>query len=644
MSSRYWSQTEVTRPRGAWTAKQSKTAPARAAIAQNVRFFPDYVYSREGTSNVAIGSFTASAGKVGGMYNWISPSDNFLIYLDGTMLKRLKLSDGSVASLGSAGASARYPSIAELGPRVYACSADTTGTGQMLPIVHDGASATDTCFRAPIATTTFTAVDGGAGLCTLGTHRLAFLYTNRNGFTGQPNPVSGGVLAYASVTLGSGLRAITLSVAFNALSDGGGTAEITPIMTRADNLSNWFILPPSAFSGTIAVGTVNFSTTLTINISDEDLANQTSALPYFDYLVQSGVGTATPPSPDFIVPYGKRMCYVSGVTVYASEVDNPQAITADLNVVPNPSKRRVKAAWPLGQELFIGGDKWTARTRDSGDSPSTWPPPSSVSEAIGPPFPNCVEWRTAGTYVWVATEFGLFVFAGSYPQQAITYLCDDQWKRINWNAGYAIQITDDVTNRKCYVAVPLDANTELSHVFVIDYTNGLTFDTCDISIDNYGFGNFSSIRTVKEAATNRTAVWIGPQAAGAVVHVDSATHQDAGSSIIHAIWESGLSRSPGIDSSTIRVGAAHLWAHGSGTLLHTWYGLDRAKSIQPILLTAGAVAGQIPLTATPGLEYYVKGDLNPVENFTMRFEVNSLGDWFQLVGVRAYSRRSLSNR
>lgn len=644
-----WNQNEILKPRGAWTSRslQTKNIPSRSSISQNMRFFPDYCYSREGTSNISIGSFTTSTGKVTGMFNWIAPSNNFLIYQDGSNIKRLNVATGAVSTLVAAGGSARYPSVADLGPRVYACSADTGGNGQILPIVHDGASATDNCFRGPITTTTHTAADGGGGgLCTIGTHKLAFLYTTRNGFTGQPNPISGGVFSPVSVTLAAGLHSITYNIAFNGLSDGGGAAVIIPIMTRADNLNNWFILPPGAYTGTVAVGTVNFSTTLTINISDEDLAQQTSALPYFDYLVQNGVGTVAPPNPDFIFAYGKRMCYGSGNTLYASDINNPQGITADLNIVPNPSQRRFKAGFCIGQQAYIGADKWTASVRDNGDNPSTWATPTVISDAKGPAFPNCVESKTLGQYAWIATEFGVEFFNGAYQDKPITYLCTDQWKRVNWNAAYAIQLADDTTNLKLWVAVPLDSNTECSHVFVIDYTNGLTWDTCDISIDVYGFGNFSSIRSVKEAATtNKTTIWIGPQAAGPLMHIDSTTHQDAGATVINAIWKSGYCRRSGsIASPLIKVGSSHVWAEGSGTLLNTWASLDGVTTESPQLLTPGAVSGQIPLGSTPDGEYYVNGDLAHVENYTVQFQVNSLGDFFVLKGFRMYEKSDLYTR
>lgn len=651
MSIRGWMEKEVLRPRGAWTALAllTKNVPARASSARNMRINP-FAYSREGTSVVG----AATTGKVTGMFNWISPTDNFLVYQDGTAIKRMKLSDNSLATLSSSLGGARAPSFADLGPRVYFCGWDTSGNGTMQANVHDGASATDACFRGPLAITTFTAADGGGGgLCTLGTHKLAFIFQSRSGFPGQPSPATGGAFAPASVVLSAGLHSITLTLTLTTPADAGGNSEILPIMTRADNLNNWFFLPPTSYTTTNGTNppasTVGWSTVFTINISDEDLANQTSALPHFSCMVQNGTqpGIPTPPNPSYVAPYGQRMVYGNGVNVYVSDIDNPQFITADLNLVANPSQRNVKIAFAIGQELFLTGDKWTGRVRDNGDAPSTWPEPSTISDAIGAPFPNCVSPKTGGqgNYRWIASEFGLYFFDGSYADKPVTYYVSDQWARINWNYAYTIQMADDVSNLRLYLAVPLDANTEPSHVFVVDYSNGSTYDTCDITFDNYSFATFSSIGAVKEAATSRTALWIGPSAAGNFCHIDPTATTDVGGAAIDAVWISGYVRQAyEQQASMVRLGNCLVWAHGTGTLLHTWYGIDQVAVVQPCLNSPGATPGQIPLANSPGLKYFVKGDLPKVENFMVGFEVNHAGDNFKLIGFTAYTKPDIYNR
>lgn len=643
MSTRGWHQKEVSGPRGAWTttALVRKGNPARGSVAQNVRFSPGKVSSREGTSAVF-----SSAGKVTGLFNWISPSENLLLYQDGSTIKRRKLSDGTTDDAVTGLSTTRAPSFADLGPRAYFCGFDTSGTGTMQCRIHDGNYTSgslnvDVAFRGPLTFSAFTAVDTGTGFCTKGAHKIAFIFQSRSGFAGQPSPVSAGAFAPVTVTLNAGQRTIRASVTLNTPADAGLGCALFPIMTRADNPNNWFFVPETFYAPdplSIPASTGAWSFFVDISISDEDLANRAeSANDQFNRMVAGA--SSGPFNPNFVAAYGKRMTYGVGVDVYVSEIDDPQAITADFNRLNLPSQRKVGMGFQIGQAYYLTGDKWTGRTSDTGDLPSTWPQPEVISDSIGAQFPNCVEPRTAGGYAWIAAESGLYVFDGKYPNRQISYLQGDIWDRINWSAAYAIQIADDVTSLKCYVAVPLDGATEPTHLLVYDYTNGLAYDTCDFGFYLFSAATFSAIRMVKENSTSRSVLYIGPSAAGSVLHLDESTHNDAGAAI-DCIWESSYVRGAGeIQSKTIRVGNMDLWVRGAGTLALTWYGLDRATNVQPMLLGNGMAT--TTLSSAPGIIYGAKGDLSPVENYSVRFRVNQVNGWLEVSGFTAYARPAL---
>lgn len=638
MSIRGWSQKEVIEPSGAWSASGlvRKGRPARASIAQNMRFSPGMTYSREGTSNVL-----AAPAAVGGMFDWISPTDHFLAFMNGTKISRYRFADATTVDLLASVASAYAPSFADLGPRLYFGAYSTAGVGTVQAHVYEGTFTSgvpdvDACFRPPLQFTSSTAVDGGAGGCTQGTHNIGFIFQNRSGFAGLPSPVNNSmVFQPLSVTLNAGLRQISVSITLDTPADAGPNSAIFPIITRADNPllyyfvpDNFAVLPPSA---------AGWVQTFQINVSDEDLAASAEpATDQFSVITQALAGTG-PFNPNAVAAYGLRMCYVVGNQLYVSDINDPQRLAADRNIVQTGNQRKMATVAPLGQVLYLHGDKWTGSVLDNGDFPATWPQPATVSDAIGAAFPNCVVWKTAGQYHWVIAEAGVYVFDGAYPNRPITYMVSDIWARVNWAAAYAIQAADDITGLRLSVAVPLDGATAPTHVLTIDYTNGLTYDTCQISLDNFGFGGFRSLAMVKELASNRTALWIGPSAAGNIVHLDPTTNSDAGAMVVDAIWESGYVRdgSDPIQSRCVRVGAADLWARGSGTLLFTAYGLDRAIQVGPDSLT---------LSTAPGVELYDKLDLNPVENYTFRFRVNAPGDWFQLSGFRSYTKPSVYNR
>src|SRR4051794_35918248 len=124
MSYRNWTPKEVTEPSGAWSASGliRKGRPQRASIAQNMRFAPGVSYSREGASTVL-----AVGGAVAGMFDWISPTDHLLAYMEAAAIKRYRFSDGNIITLLASVAGAHAPSFADLGPRLYFTAYDTTG-------------------------------------------------------------------------------------------------------------------------------------------------------------------------------------------------------------------------------------------------------------------------------------------------------------------------------------------------------------------------------------------------------------------------------------------------------------------------------------------------------------------------------------
>lgn len=622
--------------------------PERASLLQNGRIRNLSMNSREGTSV----AFTGTTGKVPSMYNWISPTDQHLIYQDGTVAKRRKLSDGTTDSLVTGLTTTRALVSADLGPRVYFCGFDTSDYGTIQCRIYDGLYTSavpnvDKAFAGPLTFTAFTPSDGGVGQCTKGTHKLGFVFQSRSGFSGKPSPVVSSTFTPASITLNAQQRIISISITLNTPADAGTGSAIYPIMTRADNPNAWFFVP--GVFAILPASTAAWTQVFTISVSDEDLANRAeSADNQFNFLTQDGSGLG-PFTPQAVVAYGKRMSYVVGNKVYMSDIDNPQALTEDFNVVQMPSQRLITTAFQFGQDYFIIGDRWTGRTSDNGDVPATWTQPKAVSDSIGTTAIHGVEWRTAGPWIWIASQRGLEYFDGQYQAHPVSYYNSDIWARINWAAAYAIQVVDDTTKLQVHVAVPLDGATEPTHDLVFDYTNGKTYETCDFSMDNFANGTFSSLAIVKDATTARTSVYVGPSAAGRVLKLDNTTGDDinattGAAAAVHGVWKSGYCRKPGeVQAKTLRVGNADYWLRGNGTPTLTWTGLDNVQSVTPALMSAGCTV-VTNLSSAPGQVYSSKFDLSPVENYFFKVETNAVGAWFSLSAFTPYYKPALWTR
>lgn len=472
------------------------------------------------------------------------------------------------------------------------------------------------------------------------------------------------------VTLNAGLRQINVSVDFPAQPDGGTDAKgkvqatLFLIATRSDNPAIWYFIPSDPQTGQIGEQPVPLNTPVTLNfvfsLSDEDIATSLSgdtAQANFLFTAQDADGNG-PFNPDFVVAYGNRMCYGNGTVLWVSDIGFPQQIGADTNQVRMQNQKKIAVAFQLpgNTNIYLTGDFWTGYTTDNNDSPSTWPQPIGVSDALGAKFPNLVCAATGGNWAWIVTEGGPYLFDGAYGLMPLTYLFAGKdinqqpigWSRVNWNAAYAIQVQDDVKNLKLYIAAPLDGATECTHLFCIDYRQGKTFETCDISLDKFAWGNFSSIAVVKEYSTGLSNLWTGPAAAGSVVRFNPDDHNDLGQAI-DGYWKSGLAKGKNITSAMVRVGAMDIWAHGNAplvngvpTFLVTLFGPDNVQSVLVTLLSHQGIPAA--LTEAPGLTYMSKFDISKINDWQVEFRTNSVGAYFELSSFRGYEKADLFNR
>lgn len=572
---------------------------------------------------------------------------NLVIYHDGNDVRSYRQSDGAnallVAATGGVGLS-----IAPFDIWVYIVAFNTDSNGTTQVRITDGVN-TDKAFRGPIPLTAVTANDAGPGFSTVGTHLFGFVYQNRTGYAGKPATTV--FSAPNSFTLGSDNRKVDISATLPPLTDGGGISKLFLIMTRADNPAQWYFVPTDAQSGSVGEQPVPFNAAIdlpfVINISDADLAAKAdSANAQFLLLSQDDQG-AGPSNPSFVGSYGTRMFYGVGSILYVSDQSNPQFITNDLNAIRMPNQRKFGFAFamPGSTALILTGDRWTAYVTDNNDTPSTWPPPISVSDALGAPFPNCVCARTAGNYAWIATESGVYLFNGTYSALPVTYLVADLWEQVRWDRAYAIQMADDTLSHRLYVGCVFGAGDVPNAMFVIDYTNGLSYQDVDVSLDTFNAailgGEFNAVAVVKEFASGQSNVWIGPRAAGPVVRYDAAVRSDQGQAI-ESFWESGLARGNQIISNMIRVGYCDVWARGAGNAICWVYGPGKVISVNPQLLSAAGVPAT--LTPDPGIMYALKFDISKIENFTIRIGTFAVGAWWELSMLKPYLQSDLFNR
>jgi hypothetical protein len=568
-----------------------------------------------------IDTTTPVPAKATSFYAWIGSGLNRLIYVAGGAAVRL-LNRETAADASQFSATCRGFTVCEAGNKAIVATYNTAGAGAtevrvLLPLVSTGV--VDKAFPAP-HNTPLVMSDIGAGECTEGTKLFAYIIETRSGFTGQPSSRTAGTFSPTSYTVAADGRKVRGTLTATLPAD---VAYVHGITTRTDNPNKWYFEPGATVSVTGGTPTV---TAIDFNTSDDTLeATATEVVDNFDFLVQNGSGNG-PITPHCVIQYGKRAVYLTPYRAYASEPGDYQAITEALHGFELPGGRQMVTGFPFRQSLYLLGPGWTYEVADNLDHPVTWTNPTEISGAIGTTAIKGVAWKTAGDYVWVAGESGLYLFNGSYSRLPISYMNGDWWRRINWLAPQSVEVVDDYIRQRVMVCAPIDGASEMTHVLVWDYARGLEPNSVDFSYYDFATA-FSALGLIKNAVTGEMDVWLGPTTAGFIRTEEAGTACETTSE-----YETGFVLTKAPRKWSI-FGGADFDVSGSGTMDVTAYGVDR---------TVSAALTAITLSDTPGEA--------PQERFHLQSENMSLkvtcgpGERFDLSSLTIYFKRWIGNR
>ena len=635
-----------------------------ALFAQNCQYIRGQAGTRFGHSLItAVANKPASA-----MFNWMplvsGAPKNYLIYYSppnggsGGWVYQIDLATNIATQLFVASLAAYGASFADAGSRLFFCFYDQPNTLGARPgaQVYDATTGNaDLCFRAPLGVGFTTTTLSAGGVCDLGQHRLGFLMNTRNGYTTMPCPADGtNTFAPTAATPTAGNQKINLLLSAGIWTSMPDVLSVTPIMTTVQNQNKYFLVP----GATTPVN--NAGMTITISISDADLAVASPADSYFNLL---GANVNTPAIPPFypfqVLQYLQRMVYIGTDAVvaqapagfpvaYISDPNKYQNITANQHAIYLPGNRRITAAFQLRGTLYLLGPHWTYSLNDSGDVPINWPGgPQLVDGSIGSPslygvFPN-----PAQGYAWVADTGGLYLFTGGhYPSIPVSYYQQTDWNRINWQIASQIFVLDDKDSKKVIVFAPLDGAITPTHELTWDYTDGVAPDLVKYSLNSIGGGFKTGAACIVQNNTSmRLEPWmISQQSDGSVIRKNIGTEANpyrdsfSGSNVaINSIYETPLM--PGIDADhgylQLHQGA-HLRILGSGSPVFTYFSLDHTYSFTP--------PGTISLTSLPGQETLIPGNGFLSEQASLQIQTNALDSYFVLAGMRWYYNKGPTRR
>lgn len=441
--------------------------PAHALYARNVQYGKgligmDQVGTRLGHAQlVQIGSGDGAATSLANWY-FIYASTQIsiaLYYCSAVGIRGWQQSTNILYTPFTAVTGAAGASIVSAGARFYSAFYDSTGRlGTTGGHVYGWNIGDDPLFAAPIMTAPVI-TQPSAGVITAGTHRVGFLTTTRNGYTGTLQPVtSAGVFNPVSFTADGAHNAVfTLTPGTLPSYLSTSPASLQVVMTTATNLNRWFAVP-----GAIATPLFSGANIVTFSITDDDLtATGTDVTSYLSNLTSTPGGTP-PFNPSAIATYSSRMCYtmIDGAGIPGVAISEPNAyqkLTADQNIIYlDGNNKPIQCVTLHSGVLFIAAINGFYQTSDNGGTPVTWTPPSRVDGSVGIMSPTCLLVNPQSGFILVASTQGFYVFQGGvFPELPLSYYQSSDWQRINWAIPTQVQVAEDGLNRVFRVMAPL---------------------------------------------------------------------------------------------------------------------------------------------------------------------------------------------
>ena len=557
-----------------------RNASPGAVLAKNVEYIPGQVRTRRG-----FGLFKTISIEANRIFNWIVGDFNRILYFskNGGSPKvayqgldpALSLAD-VVTGLSATAADAVF---SPFGSRLFMAFLKAGGDGVNVAKVWNGlfSGATsplvDDVFQAPpdegagAGDYGVTYAEPGAGVVTAGEHNFAVIFRTRNGYQTKAKALSTAKTAAGSLNLTVTLDPVTTWPA----SINGVRLAISTVQSPAQYIFVGEFYVITGGSSTNIVITVNLSDTAIASLIDAN-----DATDWFSLITNSDA--SAPDTPVSIVDYGNRMVWIADIldteiladvsSIYISNPDEPQWITADRHLVFLPGRRRARAQFVLFDLLYVLGPSWTYAFVDNGDFPSTWARPTLVDNRIGALSQNGVTTNASRGVAWVANRDGLYAFqGGSFPQLPASYRQTPDWERINWTNTTQVQVIDDGINDTVRVIVPLDSATEPSHIMSFDYKEGVGWWQIRYSLDNIASEEPACGEVVLNPATNASEFMVGDAStAGLILRQKSALYGD---SSLYNDNSAGISSAyrtpplPGYSHAPLEHRAMHLRIGGS---------------------------------------------------------------------------------
>lgn len=345
------------------------------------------------------------------------------------------------------------------------------GIAGQVVYVYDGTTFRQAAGHSPTGFS-LTVTQPSGGHVETGTHLIAIAYETASGFITKPGPATyGQIVSDGSHNIlvesiptgppGTVARHVLVTAAIETYSGRQDEYELF-YQTRIAN---------------------NTDTSVALDFYDNELLDSADGLLDLYEDIPAGVGFAD---------YNGRLA-LYGIPgslniVLMSNGGEPEAISAVDGLITTDPKDSsgIRNCREFRGQFYMMKSLQSYTTQDNGDAPNTWATPVAVDKGYGAePFSVADVLDAKGAVIdtlLVANRGGLLLFNGSFVIPELTWKIEAVWKRINKLYFHKVQVILDPINHLIYIAAPLDAATNNSHLLVGYYSDTVTAESIRWSI------------------------------------------------------------------------------------------------------------------------------------------------------------------
>jgi len=307
--------------------------------------------------------------------------------------------------------------------------------------------------------------------------------------------------------------------------------------------------------------------------------------------------------------------------IRVSKSGEPESMSGvDGFVIVNPGDGGgINACVVYRSQLHAYKDQRHYITANNGNAPVSWQV-ELVDAAIGTDVFGVAQvldsrGQTADQFI-IASRTGLLQYFGSYAVP-LSNVINDIWKRINFSAFNKVQVAVDPNQKRLYVTLPLDASTTINTILMMDFNDGLSWESVKWSIWEFAGLSVKSI-AVDTLFTNQVPVFtIG--AANNIYRLSASVLNDVDVAI--PVPEIEYALEPEDNQSFLNhYTGVRVRVVGSGVLQVRVSGSDRNQTLN---------AKDIVMSAAPGYEMSRLFDFQ-AERASISFRVESIDEWFHI--------------